>query len=85
MYQLRQPPLDLFGDVVVTVDDLYDWVSVIAPRWLYNERAYKNYIRSYNVAAKVRAAKLSGQWHEIEQKLIDNIHWHDRLAIDVIT
>ena len=79
---LRQPAFDLFGDVVVTEEDLFLWVAAVAPRWLSPLRSYKNYLRGYNVAEKVRNAKINGTW----QPTIDNIYtpWHERFALNCI-
>jgi hypothetical protein len=52
--------LDLFGDVQVTLDDLYTWVSAISPAWASSERSLSYYIRHWDVAGKVRRAKLAG-------------------------
>lgn len=52
--------LDLFGDVQVTLDDLHAWVAAIAPAWTSSERSLTYYIRHWNVADKVRRAKLAG-------------------------
>lgn len=52
--------LDLFGDVQVTVDDLHDWVRAIAPAWTSSERSLTYYIRHWDVAGKVRRAKMAG-------------------------
>lgn len=82
MYQLRQPPLDLFGEVAVTESDIFDWVAAVAPRWLTPERSFKLYVKNYDVASKVRAAKLQGHF----EKTIDNHprQWHPRLGLDII-
>lgn len=47
-------------DISVTLEDLNHWVDVIAPHISTERRAA--YIRGYNVAAKVRAAKMDGSW-----------------------
>ncbi|MEG1117960.1 MAG: hypothetical protein RSE46_23195, partial [Janthinobacterium sp.] len=60
-YELRQPAIDLFGEVAVIEDDLYDWVASVAPLDL-SPRAFANYVRGYDVAAKVRHAKLHGMF-----------------------
>lgn len=52
--------LDLFGDVQVTLDDLRAWVSAISPAWTSSERSLAFYIDRWNVADKVRRAKLAG-------------------------
>lgn len=52
---------DLFGQVPVTWPEVVDWVARVAgitpdsPRWLA-------YVNAWNVADKVRAAKLAGSW-----------------------
>lgn len=52
--------LDLFGDVPVTVDDLHAWVRAISPHFAATERSMAYYIRHWDVAGKVRRAKLAG-------------------------
>jgi hypothetical protein len=83
-YLFYQPALDLFGDVVITNADVFLWVSTVAPRWTYSERAFSNYVRGYSVADKVRAAKLSGHWQSVVNRHEYLAPWHDRLAVDVI-
>lgn len=52
---------DLFGQVVVTWPEIVDWCARVAcitpdsPRWLA-------YVQAWDVAGKVRAAKLAGEW-----------------------
>ena len=52
--------LDLFGEIVVTVDDVAQWVAALAPAYMSSERAFERYVRLWDVAGKVRAAKLAG-------------------------
>lgn len=52
--------LDLFGQIVVTTDDITQWVAALAPAYMSSERAFERYVRLWNVAEKVRAAKLAG-------------------------
>jgi hypothetical protein len=52
--------LDLFGDVAVTYDDLELWVSALAPGFANNEHRRAYYIKFWDVAEKVRRAKLAG-------------------------
>lgn len=80
---MYQNATDLFGEVVVTEHDLFLWVSAVSPRWLTPERSYRNYLRMYNVAEKVRYAKLAGTF----DARVENVYrpWHERLAVDVIT
>lgn len=57
--------LDLFGEVVITYDDLELWVSALAPGFSSNQHRRAHYIRQWDVAAKVRRAKLSGTFDTI--------------------
>lgn len=52
--------LDLFGDVIITHEDLEAWVTAVAPAFAVNDRSIKRYIRFWDVAHKVRQAKLGG-------------------------
>ncbi|RQQ65540.1 hypothetical protein [Burkholderia stagnalis] len=52
--------LDLFGEIVVTHDDVAQWVSALAPAYMSSERSFERYVRLWDVAGKVRAAKASG-------------------------
>ncbi|MDR5739485.1 hypothetical protein [Caballeronia sp. LZ016] len=52
--------LDLFGEVIVTADDIRQWVCAVAPAFCSSERAFDHYVRAWRVADKVRAAKLDG-------------------------
>ncbi|WP_423394438.1 hypothetical protein [Burkholderia sp. LMG 21824] len=52
--------LDLFGEVIVTADDIAQWVAALAPAYMSSERAFERYVRLWHVADKVRAAKIAG-------------------------
>lgn len=52
--------VDLFGQVVVTYDDLALWVSALAPGFAGTDTRRAYYIRCWDVAEKVRRAKLDG-------------------------
>lgn len=52
--------LDLFGEIVITNDDIDAWVSAMAPGFFIDERRRAWYVRAWNVPEKVRHAKLSG-------------------------
>ena len=80
-YQLRQPAIDLFGEIAVIEDDLYDWVASVAPLHL-SPRAFANYVRGYDVAAKVRHAKLHDLFDAIKDR--PSRPWHARLAMHAI-
>ncbi|HJW55883.1 MAG TPA: hypothetical protein VJ577_11465 [Burkholderiaceae bacterium] len=75
-------PYDLFGEIPVTEEEIFDWVAAVAPRWLTPERSFLGYVRDYNVPAKIRAAKLAGTFHEITSR--PRTPWHARLAMSAI-
>jgi hypothetical protein len=52
--------LDLFGQVVVSYEDLDAWVSALAPGFAGNDYRRAYYIKHWNVADKVARAKLAG-------------------------
>ncbi|MDR5883625.1 hypothetical protein [Caballeronia sp. LZ032] len=52
--------LDLFGEVVVTYDDLILWVEAVAPAYASSQRAFDHYVKAWAVADKVRRAKMYG-------------------------
>jgi hypothetical protein len=58
---LRQPPVDLFGEVAVTTDDCYEWVARVSPVHTA-DRALARYVREYGVIGKITRAKLRGDW-----------------------
>jgi hypothetical protein len=72
-------PYDLFGEIPVTESDIYAWVSAVAPRWLTPERSYRGYVQNWNVADKVRTAKLRGEFDQIIEQQREP--WHARLAL----
>ena len=73
---------DLFGEVPVTEDEILAWVAAVAPRWLSSERAYRLYVQSWNVADKIRAAKLAGTFHAMTEK--PRRAFHARLSLDAV-
>ncbi len=52
--------LDLFGDVIITSDDITAWVYAVAPAFCSSDRAIALYVRQWDVVEKIRRAKLSG-------------------------
>jgi hypothetical protein len=81
-HMLRQPAADLFGGVVVTQDDVFDWVAAVAPRYL-SKRSFDNYVRSYDVPYKIALAKMRGEFDAITAR-DQSPPWHARLPVDVI-
>lgn len=57
------PATDLFGEVPVTTADLYEWCERVnfhhPAQWRLDW-----YIKNWNVAEKVRQAKLDGSWYK---------------------
>lgn len=67
--------LDLFGEIVVTVDDVARWVAALAPAYMSSERSFERYVRLWDVAGKVRAAKAAGTFEStIEAALARRSH-----------
>jgi hypothetical protein len=54
---------DLFGDVIVTLDDVELWLDVV-PRHLSNSPNSRiRYAKNYDVASKIKAAKINGNFY----------------------
>lgn len=60
--RLRPQPLDLFGEVPVTIDDLEAWLDHIPRMRDASDRRRTHYATQWHIADKVRAAKLAGLW-----------------------
>ncbi|WP_284894808.1 hypothetical protein [Burkholderia sp. lyk4-R2A-23] len=63
--------LDLFGEVIVTVDDVAQWVAALAPAYMSSQRSFDRYVRLWDVAGKVRAAKLAGTFETTIAHAVD--------------
>jgi hypothetical protein len=61
---VKDSPLDLFGQVPVTVPEVHAWLRAVARMEPDNPRAAW-YVRAYDVPAKVAAAKLRGDFETI--------------------
>jgi hypothetical protein len=58
------------------------WVAAVAPRWLTPDRSYRNYVKNWDVPAKVRAAKLAGTfWDVVNQRPAP---YHARLSLAAV-
>lgn len=74
----QNPALDLFGEVPITLDDLRAWVAAVAGipadswRWAW-------YVDNWNVADKVRAAKLAGTFDAMTGRAADSMAYSGRL------
>ncbi|HCA27963.1 MAG TPA: hypothetical protein DEP05_10080 [Betaproteobacteria bacterium] len=59
------PALDLFGEVIITRDDIETWIDII-PKIPASSTMRRNwYKRCWDVADKVRQAKINGTWDDI--------------------
>ena len=55
--------LDLFGEVPVTWPEIWDWIEAV-PRISRHSWRAQYYVKHWNVAEKVRAAKINGTYHD---------------------
>lgn len=62
---MRPQLYDLFGEIPVTVHDLRAWLIVV-PRIDPDSRRAAAYLRDWNVADKIRAAKARGDFDQVE-------------------
>lgn len=80
-HQYRQPPIDLFGQVVVTEDDCKAWVAAVSPVHL-TDRLFAHYVRSYDVPEKIRVSKLRGEFEA--RTAVRRPIWNARIAFGQI-
>jgi hypothetical protein len=56
---------DLFGDVIVTLDDVELWLDMI-PRHLSNSpNARIRYAKNYDIANKIKVAKIDNSFYDL--------------------
>lgn len=55
---------DLFNDIPVTLEDVQIWIDVV-PGWPRTSSRRDYYARHWDVADKIKAAKISGFWLEV--------------------
>lgn len=58
--RLRPNPVDLFGDVPVTLPEIEAWRASLARLAGLSDFRAKWYLKNWDVAGKIRAAKLAG-------------------------
>lgn len=58
---------DLFGQVIVTVSDVELWLEHSRFTYDNNPNRVKAYIKNYDLASKIAAAKLSGEFYNLEK------------------
>ena len=59
---LRPRPRDLFGQVPVTLPEVWHWVKQVAPHLAHADWRIEAYARGYDVAGKIARAKLDGSF-----------------------
>lgn len=52
--------LDLFGEIIVTEDDVRAWVEAVAPAFTSTQRSFALYVRCWAGVDKIRVAKRAG-------------------------
>ncbi|MRR51278.1 MAG: hypothetical protein EG825_10245 [Rhodocyclaceae bacterium] len=62
---LRPRSHDLFGFVPVTQDEIDHWVNVMAPHIAHSAWRVEHYVKCWNVAEKIQASKISGQFFNL--------------------
>lgn len=65
---------DLFGEVVVTWEDVRLWLTAV-PRIDPDSPRASAYIKGWNVPAKIAAAKLAGTWDHIQAERRERAHF----------
>lgn len=63
---MLESPRDLFGEVPVTTPEIDAWLRAI-PRIEPGSPRAAYYVKHWDVPAKIRAAKLRGEWHQVER------------------
>jgi hypothetical protein len=54
---MKPSPYDLFGEVALTWDEVFEWVEINAPRW-HNSHRINWYIKNWNVIEKAQRDKV---------------------------
>lgn len=78
---MTESKTDLFGEVVVTWEDVRLWLTTV-PRIDPDGPRAGRYVLNWNVPAKIRAAKLAGWFDQLQPaRPVD----HPRLRLDQIS
>lgn len=56
---------DLFGDVIVTLDDVEFWLDNVPKHLSNSPNARIRYARDYDVASKIKYAKRTGSYYKM--------------------
>ena len=67
---MRPMPLDLFGQVIITTQDLDTWLIAV-PKMRPGTRRAAWYLKAYDVVQKITQAKLSGHFAELEAQALE--------------
>lgn len=74
---MRPPVFDLFGEVVVTADDVAAWLEAV-PRIDPNSPRAAHYVLAYDVPGKIKAAKVSGLFDALVNRPPPPPYWWQR-------
>ena len=59
---------DLFGDVIVTIKDVDNWLNHEAKMFGRSQSAREYYAKNYDIANKIKLSKLSGSFYLLMDK-----------------
>ncbi len=74
---MTPPVVDLFGEVIITTQDIDAWLLAV-PHIEPRTRHAHNYIKAYDVVNKIRLAKLRGTFDETVRLRECPEHWWAR-------
>ena len=57
---------DLFGDVIVTLDDVEFWLDNVPKHLSNSPNARIRYAKQYDVSNKIKAAKINGFFYDLK-------------------
>ena len=79
---MQQNVVDLFGEVVITQQDISLWLLHV-PRIHPDSPRAVHYVRSWDVAGKVREAKLAGRFESLTTPRLlepESLEWWHRMC-----
>lgn len=71
---MRPQLLDLFGEIIVTHDDVREWVAAV-PRLDPDSERGRAYARDWDVPEKVRQAKARGDFEQLVNAARERPAW----------
>lgn len=63
---------DLFGEIPVSQEEIEIWIDVV-PGWPRTSHRRAYYARNWNVAEKIRQAKMTGFWEDVQRARSDQL------------